>query len=73
MKKTILKAKIEKVQYEFDEFDIRRALVEMLQIKGKPNQTIDFDSDIEDGKVKAWLTITYKNEEESVEEKEGVE
>lgn len=69
--KKILKAKIEKVQYEFDEFDIRRAFIEMMKIKGEPNQTVDFDWDVIDTKLVAFLTITYKSEEETVQEKES--
>lgn len=71
MKKKILKAKIEKVQYEFDEFDVRRALIEMLKISGEPNQTIELDWDSDNGILLVFLSVTYKTEEETIQEKES--
>ena len=66
MKQTIKHSRVERVTYEFDEWDIRRALLEAEDIsEHKAGRRIEFDVDItSDSKIFATIAIVFETQDE---------
>lgn len=64
MKTTSYYAKLEKTIYEFDEHDIRRALIEMAKIEeGRKGKKVEFDWTDNDGKLEVTIAVINESEE----------
>ena len=76
MKFTTKYSKVESVEYEFDEADIKRALILLLEslpysIRKEGNWVFDWFSDDESGKLTVRLVHKFEDEIQSEEKTEG--
>lgn len=63
MRTRIVYAKIEKAIYEFDQFDIRSALMKLAGLPDyKEGRTVDFEWDSDEGKLNATIVVNYEEE-----------
>jgi hypothetical protein len=65
MRQRIVYAKLEKIMYEFDDDDVKKALLKLLALPDyKEGRTVDFEWDSDDmGKLSVTLLIKYTTEE----------
>lgn len=60
--------RVERVIYEFEADDIRRALEEKAHVKYQPDKRIEFDWNEEDGRLSATLTVVWESPQEATDD-----